>query len=78
MALALNFRTSSDVSAKLLLTVLSHFGKETDASRVAFLKGPPETASLPSPACNISKSAASKCASTPKCAQCVTPSRTAW
>jgi 15-cis-phytoene desaturase len=27
----------------LLLTVLSHFGKETDASRVAFLKGSPET-----------------------------------
>jgi len=43
MALALNFAPSSEVSAKLLLTVLSHFGKETDASRVAFLKGPPET-----------------------------------
>lgn len=43
MALALNFGKSRDVSAKLLLTVLSHFGKETDASRVAFLKGPPET-----------------------------------
>lgn len=43
MALALNFRKSRDVSAKLLLTVLSHFGKETDASRVAFLKGSPET-----------------------------------
>lgn len=43
MALALNFSTSREVSAKLLLTVLSHFGKETDASRVAFLKGPPET-----------------------------------
>jgi len=42
MALALNFDKSSNVSAKLLLTVLSHFGKETDASRVAFLKGPPE------------------------------------
>ena len=42
MALALNFLPSSAVSAKLLLTVLSHFGKETDASRVAFLKGPPE------------------------------------
>jgi 15-cis-phytoene desaturase len=43
MALALNFGTSREVSAKVLLTVLSHFGKETDASRVAFLKGPPET-----------------------------------
>ncbi len=42
MALALNFGKSSDVSAKLLLTVLSHFGKETDGSRVAFLKGSPE------------------------------------
>jgi phytoene desaturase len=42
MALALNFCASSEVSAKVLLTVLSHFGKETDASRVAFLKGPPE------------------------------------
>ena len=42
MALALNFSPSRQVSAKLLLTVLSHFGKETDASRVAFLKGPPE------------------------------------
>ncbi len=43
MALALNFSPSKEVSAKLLLTVLSHFGKETDASRVAFLKGSPET-----------------------------------
>lgn len=43
MALALNFSTSREVSAKLLLTVLSHFGKETHASRVAFLKGSPET-----------------------------------
>lgn len=43
MALALNFSPSREVSAKLLLTVLSHFGKETDASRVAFLKGSPET-----------------------------------
>lgn len=42
MALALNFSPSREVSAKLLLTVLSHFGKETDASRVAFLKGTPE------------------------------------
>jgi phytoene desaturase len=42
MALALNFNPASEVSASLLLTVLSHFGKETDASRVAFLKGPPE------------------------------------
>ncbi len=42
MALALNFGKSNEVSAKLLLTVLSHFGKETGASRVAFLKGPPE------------------------------------
>jgi 15-cis-phytoene desaturase len=42
MALALNFSKSNEVSAKLLLTVLSHFGKETDASRVAFLKGSPE------------------------------------
>ena len=43
MALALNFSPSREVSAKLLLTALSHFGKETDASRVAFLCGPPET-----------------------------------
>ncbi|HEX8218891.1 MAG TPA: FAD-dependent oxidoreductase [Chloroflexia bacterium] len=43
MSLALNFSKSNEVSAKLLLTVLSHFGKETGASRVAFLKGPPET-----------------------------------
>jgi len=43
MALALNFGTSREVSAKLVLTVLSHFGKDTDASRVAFLKGSPET-----------------------------------
>lgn len=43
MALALNFSTSREVSAKLLLTVLSHFGKETHASRVAFLKGSPQT-----------------------------------
>lgn len=43
MALALNFSPSKEVSAKLLLTVLSHFGKERDASRVAFLKGSPET-----------------------------------
>jgi 15-cis-phytoene desaturase len=43
MALALNFSTSREVSAKVLLTVLSHFGKETDASRVAFLRGAPET-----------------------------------
>jgi 15-cis-phytoene desaturase len=43
MGLALNFAPSSQVSAKVLLTVLSHFGKETDASRVAFLKGPPQT-----------------------------------
>ncbi|MEA2573698.1 MAG: 15-cis-phytoene desaturase, partial [Chloroflexia bacterium] len=42
MALALNFSKSNEVSAKLLLTVLSHFGKDTDASRVAFLKGSPE------------------------------------
>jgi phytoene desaturase len=42
MALALNFSPASEVSASLLLTVLSHFGKETEASRVAFLKGPPE------------------------------------
>jgi phytoene desaturase len=42
MSLALNFSKSNEVSAKLLLTVLSHFGKDTGASRVAFLKGPPE------------------------------------
>jgi phytoene desaturase len=41
MALALNFDTTEQVSAKLILTVLSHFGKETDASRVAFLRGTP-------------------------------------
>jgi phytoene desaturase len=42
MALALNFDTTEQVSAKLILTVLSHFGKETDASRVAFLRGTPQ------------------------------------
>ncbi len=42
MALALNFDTTERVSAKLVLTVLSHFAKETDASRVAFLDGTPE------------------------------------
>jgi phytoene desaturase len=42
MALALNFDTTEHVSAKLILTVLSHFGKETDASRVAFLRGTPQ------------------------------------
>src|SRR5689334_4642738 len=42
MALALNFDTTEQVSAKLVLTVLSHFGKETDASRVAFLRGTPQ------------------------------------
>ena len=42
MALALNFDTADRVSAKLILTVLSHFGKETDASRVAFLCGTPQ------------------------------------
>ena len=77
MALALNFLPSSAVSAKLLLTVLSHFGKETDASRVAFLKGPPELASVPSPPA-ISRKARVSVRSTPKCAQCATPSPTAW
>ncbi|HMA34014.1 MAG TPA: FAD-dependent oxidoreductase, partial [Chloroflexia bacterium] len=42
MALALNFDTTARVSAKLVLTVLSHFAKETDASRVAFLRGTPQ------------------------------------
>ena len=42
MALALNFDTADQVSAKVILTVLSHFGKETDASRVAFLRGTPQ------------------------------------
>ncbi len=42
MALALNFDTTERVSAKLVLTVLSHFAKETDASRVAFLDGTPQ------------------------------------
>ena len=42
MALALNFDTTARVSAKLVLTVLAHFGKETDASRVAFLDGTPQ------------------------------------
>jgi len=42
MALALNFETTAHVSAKLVLTVLTHFAKETDASRVAFLRGTPQ------------------------------------
>lgn len=42
MALALNFDTTEHVSAKLVLTVLYHFAKQTDASRVAFLRGTPQ------------------------------------
>jgi phytoene desaturase len=41
-ALARNCDATERVSAKLVLTVLSHFAKETDASRVAFLRGTPQ------------------------------------
>ncbi len=43
MALALNFQRTDQVSAKLVLTALLHFAKETEASRMALVKGSPHT-----------------------------------
>ena len=41
MALSLNFQRADKVSAKLLLTALLHFAKQTDASKMALVKGSP-------------------------------------
>ncbi len=41
MALALNFQKADRVSAKLVLTALLHFAKETDAPRMGLVKGSP-------------------------------------
>jgi phytoene desaturase len=43
MALSLNFQRTDHVSAKLVLTALLHFAQETDASRMALVKGSPHT-----------------------------------
>ncbi len=43
MALALNFARTEDVSAKLMLTALMRFAQETDASKMALVKGSPHT-----------------------------------
>lgn len=43
MALSLNFARTDDVSAKLVLTAMMHFAKETDASKMALVKGSPHT-----------------------------------
>lgn len=41
MALALNFQKCDTVSAKLVLTALLHFAKETDAPKMGLVKGSP-------------------------------------
>lgn len=41
MALALNFQRTDQVSAKLVLTAMMRFAQETDASRMALVKGSP-------------------------------------
>lgn len=41
MALALNFQTSENVSAKLPLTALLHFAQETGAAKMGLVKGSP-------------------------------------
>ncbi len=41
MALALNFQKADKVSAKLVLTALLHFAKETDAPKMGLVKGSP-------------------------------------
>lgn len=41
MALALNFQRADHVSAKLVLTALLHFAKETNAPRMGLVKGAP-------------------------------------
>ncbi|NJK80449.1 MAG: NAD(P)-binding protein [Chloroflexaceae bacterium] len=43
MALSLNFARCDNVSAKLPLTAMLHFAKETDASKMALVKGSPHT-----------------------------------
>jgi phytoene desaturase len=43
MALALSFRTADNISAKLVLTALLHFAQEKGASKMAFVKGSPQT-----------------------------------
>jgi phytoene desaturase len=43
MALSLNFQRTDQVSAKLVLTALMHFAQETEASRMALVKGSPQT-----------------------------------
>ncbi len=43
MALSLNFQRTDDVSAKLILTAMSRFAQETAASRMALVKGSPQT-----------------------------------
>ncbi len=43
MALSLNFQRTDQVSAKLVLTALMRFAQETDASRMALVKGSPQT-----------------------------------
>jgi phytoene desaturase len=43
MALSLNFQRTDHVSAKLVLTALMHFAQETEASRMALVKGSPQT-----------------------------------
>lgn len=43
MALSLNFQTADKVSAKLVLTALLHFAKKTGASKMALVKGSPDT-----------------------------------
>jgi uncharacterized protein with NAD-binding domain and iron-sulfur cluster len=42
MALALNFQRADRVSAKLVLTALLHFAKETEAPKMALVKGSPQ------------------------------------
>lgn len=43
MALALNFQRSDQVSAKLILTALMRFAHETEAAKMALVKGSPHT-----------------------------------
>jgi uncharacterized protein with NAD-binding domain and iron-sulfur cluster len=42
MALALNFQKCNTVSAKLVLTALLHFAKETNAPKMGLVKGSPQ------------------------------------
>lgn len=43
MALALNFQRSDKVSAKLILTAMMRFAQETEAAKMALVKGSPHT-----------------------------------